>query len=85
MKGSVWYGTEQTCWLAALYHRFAALPKHVMERFLHFDNLDIKLPEIASQCSQCGQEFYALPKQGEKITDVVARVREEFDVHVCRG
>jgi len=56
-----------------------------MERFLHFDNLDIKQPEIASQCTQCGQEFYALPKQGEKITDVVARVREEFDVHICRG
>lgn len=56
---------------------------HTVERYLHFDNIDMEQPDISSRCSQCGQEFRAEPKPGEKVDDVLLRIRAEFNAHVC--
>jgi hypothetical protein len=40
-------------------------------------------PEIVAECSDCGQEFRDLPKDGERIDDLLFRVRARFDAHVC--
>jgi hypothetical protein len=54
-----------------------------VDRYLHFDNIDIRQPEVSSQCSHCGQRFEAEPKPGERVDDVLLQVRAEFDSHLC--
>jgi hypothetical protein len=53
------------------------------ERYLHFENIDMKKPDISSRCSRCGQEFPAEPKPGERVDDVLVRIRAEFEAHKC--
>lgn len=54
------------------------------DRYLHFDNIDMDKPDISSSCSRCGQTFTAEPKPGERVDDVLLRIRAEYDAHVCR-
>jgi hypothetical protein len=53
------------------------------DRYLQFSNIDIQLPDISSQCSRCGQEFRAEPTPGERVDDVLLRIRAEFESHTC--
>ena len=53
------------------------------ERYLHFDNLDMSLPLISSNCSLCGREFNEAPISGEHIDLVLMRVRARFEAHEC--
>ena len=53
------------------------------ECYLHFDNLDISLPLISSNCSLCGREFNEAPISGEHIDLVLMRIRARFDAHEC--
>ena len=46
-----------------------------VDRYLHFDNIDIEKPNISSQCSHCGQMFKAEPRPGERVDDVLLRIR----------
>ena len=55
-----------------------------VDRCLHFDNIDMEQPEISSQCSHCGQKFKAEPMTGEKVEDVLLRIRYEFNSHQCQ-
>lgn len=55
----------------------------IVERYLHFDNIDMEQPDISSRCSQCGQEFHAEPMPGERVEDVLLRIRVEFNAHGC--
>ena len=43
-----------------------------VDRYLHFDNIDIEQPEISSQCSHSGQTFKAEPRAGERVDDLLA-------------
>lgn len=52
-------------------------------RYLSFDNIDMREPEIVSHCSQCGLEFKSAPKPGEHIDEVLMRIRVEYDAHLC--
>jgi hypothetical protein len=54
-----------------------------VDRYLHFDNIDMEKPDIKSQCSRCGQAFTAEPKPGERVDDVLLRIRAEFNSHQC--
>lgn len=54
-----------------------------VDRYLHFDNIDMRKPDISSQCSHCGQTFKAEPKPGERVDDVLLRIRAQFDSHLC--
>ena len=56
---------------------------YTVERYLQFDNIDMEQPYISSRCSQCGQEFRAEPKRGERVDDVLLRIRAEFNAHGC--
>ena len=60
----------------------AAMRLH--ERYLHFDTIDMEQPDIRSCCSLCGQEFCAVPKQHERVDDVLLRIREEYNAHECK-
>ena len=53
-------------------------------RYLHFDNIDMEKPVISSQCSRCKREFNATPKAGERVDDVLLRIRDEFNAHECQ-
>jgi len=53
------------------------------DRFLHFSNIDMEQPDISSECSRCGQECRADPKPGERVDDVLLRIRAEFEEHTC--
>jgi len=53
-------------------------------RYLHFDNIDVDLPDITSRCSRCRQSFKAEPEPGEKVDDVLLRIRGQFNSHQCR-
>jgi hypothetical protein len=53
------------------------------DRYLHFDNIDMRRPDIHARCSHCGQEFSATPKASERVDDVVLRIRAEYDAHKC--
>jgi len=55
-----------------------------VDRYLHFDNIDIEQPNISSQCSHCGQTFEAEPRPGERVDDVLLRIRREFNSHHCQ-
>ena len=52
-------------------------------RYLHFDNLDMSLPLISSNCSLCGREFNEAPVSGEHIDLVLMRIRARFEAHQC--
>ncbi len=54
------------------------------DRYLHFDNIDMNEPVISSRCSRCGREFAANPKAGERVDDVLLRIRVEFNSHECQ-
>jgi hypothetical protein len=53
------------------------------DRYLHFENIDLQRPEIISRCSQCKREFGATPKPGERIDEVLLRIRAEYEAHEC--
>jgi hypothetical protein len=53
------------------------------DRYLHFDNIDMQQPDISSQCSHCGRTFKAEPQPGERVDDVLLRIRAQFDSHLC--
>jgi hypothetical protein len=55
-----------------------------VNRYLHFDNIDMEQREISSQCSRCGQAFKAEPHAGERVEDVLLRIRREFNSHQCQ-
>jgi len=44
-----------------------------LDRYLHFDNIDVEQPEISSQCSRCGHTFEAEPRPGSSVDDVLLR------------
>lgn len=52
-------------------------------RYLQFDNIDMEKPDISSRCSQCRQEFRAERKPGERVDDVLLRIRADFEAHKC--
>ena len=52
-------------------------------RYLRFENIDIKQPEISAWCSQCGQSFKGIPQPTELVNEVLLRIRREFDAHDC--
>jgi hypothetical protein len=54
-----------------------------VDRYLHFDNIDMEQPEISSQCSHCGRTFEAEPRPGERVDDVLLRIRREYNSHEC--
>jgi hypothetical protein len=56
------------------------------EGYLHFGNLDMKsgIP-VKGQCSVCGRPFVGTPKLGERIDEVLVRMRREFDAHNCNA
>jgi hypothetical protein len=53
------------------------------DRYLHFDNIDVSEPAISAWCSRCAREFTAEPRTGERVDDVLLRIRTAFDAHVC--
>jgi len=55
-----------------------------VDRYLHFDNIDMEQPNISSQCSHGGQTFKAEPRAGERVDDVLLRIRYEFNSHQCQ-
>ena len=54
------------------------------EGYLHFGNLDMKsgVP-VKGECSVCGQPFVGISKLGERIDEVLVRMRREFNAHNC--
>jgi hypothetical protein len=54
------------------------------DRYLRFDNIDMDRPVISSRCSACQREFVANPKAGERVDDVLLRIRAEFNAHECQ-
>lgn len=54
-----------------------------MERYLHFENLDIANVYVESRCSACGQDFNAGAMPDERMMEVVERVRDQFNRHDC--
>ena len=56
---------------------------NTQERYLHFESLDMMQHEILSECSRCGQTFYALPQPGEHIDNLLTRGRFEYEANVC--
>jgi hypothetical protein len=55
------------------------------DRYLHFDNIDMDEPVISARCSRCSCEFAANPKAGERVDDVLLRIRDEFNAHECQA
>jgi len=55
-----------------------------VDRYLHFDNIDVEQPCISSRCSYCGQTFEAEPRSSERVDDIIVRIRCEFNSHQCQ-
>ena len=55
------------------------------DRYLHFDTIDVSLPEIVSQCSACGMQFRGLPRPNEHVDLVLMRIRAEYEAHQCQS
>jgi hypothetical protein len=53
------------------------------DAYLDFDKIDMEEPEISSRCSRCGLVFRAEPEAGERVDDVLLRMRAEFEAHQC--
>jgi hypothetical protein len=59
--------------------------RHTMgQRSLYFDNIDMQALEMSGRCTCCGQEFRAEPRLGERVDDVLLRIRADFEAHACR-
>lgn len=54
-----------------------------LDRYLHFENIDMEQPDISSRCSECGRAFTAIPRVGERVDDVLLRIRADFNAHEC--
>ena len=54
-----------------------------LDRYLHFDNLDLQEPVISARCSECGKEFHEVPRQSEHIDELLMRIRAAYEAHVC--
>ena len=63
--------------------RDAAMPSS--ERYLRFQNLDAQQPSIKAQCSACGKDFKSEIKMGERLDDVLFRVRASYNAHECES
>ena len=50
-------------------------------RYLQFDTIDVRSSELSSRCNACGKEFRAEVKFGERIVDVIQRIREKYNKH----
>jgi hypothetical protein len=55
-----------------------------LDPYLHFDNIDMQKPDISSQCSHCGRTFKVELQAGERVDDVLLRIRAQFNIHQCR-
>jgi hypothetical protein len=55
-----------------------------VDRYLHVENIDVEQPAVSSQCTHCGQKFKAEPRAGERVDDVLLRIRAEFNSHQCQ-
>ena len=55
-----------------------------VDRYLHFDNIDVEQPYISSRCSYCGQTFEAETRPSEMLSDVLLRIRDDFSSHQCQ-
>ena len=53
------------------------------EPYRNSDNIDIEKSDIHSCCKACGKEFTVTPRPGERIEDVLSRLRKEYDSHKC--
>jgi hypothetical protein len=47
------------------------------------DNIDIDKSDIHSCCKACGREFTVTPRAGERIEEVLSRLRDEYNSHNC--
>jgi cytochrome c2 len=55
------------------------------EWYLQFGNMDMQSGEpVSAVCNACDQTFIGKPKAGERMDDVLMRVRAEFQAHNCR-
>jgi hypothetical protein len=56
------------------------------DRYLHFGNLDMKSgTPLKGECSVCSRPFLGNSKPGERIDEVLVRMRREFDAHICNA
>jgi hypothetical protein len=53
------------------------------DRYLHFDNIDMREPNISSRCSVCGLTFKTVPQGTERMDEVLLRLRRDYDAHEC--
>jgi hypothetical protein len=52
------------------------------DRYLQFNNMNQGEP-VVSRCSSCNREFNADPYPGERMGDVIQRLRTTFEAHRC--
>jgi hypothetical protein len=57
----------------------------VGEDHLYFERIDMEPPDFSSICTRCGEHFRTEPRPGERIDDVLLRMRAEFEAHQCRA
>jgi len=55
------------------------------KRDLYFDRIDMDHADISSRCTRCEKQFSAQPTPGERVDDVLLRIRDEFEAHACRA
>ncbi len=54
------------------------------ERYLRFGNVDISGGEMVNAvCNFCGRTFIGKPNPGDRVDDVVLRMRSDFEAHHC--
>jgi hypothetical protein len=54
------------------------------ERYLEFGNLDLRSNQtIIAACSSCGRTFLGNLNPGERVDEVLLRMRSEFEDHSC--
>jgi len=54
------------------------------DRYLRFGNLELKPGgSVSASCSACGRPFTGTTGSGDKIDEVLIRMRAEFDAHTC--
>jgi hypothetical protein len=64
-------------------HYYERLAVTIQQGYLLFDNIDMEQADISSRCSRCGQKFSADPKPGERVDEVLLRIRADFEAHQC--
>jgi|SRR5579864_7719978 len=52
-------------------------------RYLHFNSIDLKNPYVRACCNQCGQDFSSELRSGERMEELLQRIRSQFDEHKC--